>query len=49
MTSEERLIAIETKLDLLMKHFDNHLSQSFKEKIIAWGIILTAIIGFIVK
>ena len=49
MTTEERLIKIETILEDLKKDFDNHLSHHFRYSIMAWGIALAALVGLIIK
>jgi len=49
MTTDERLIKIETILNELKEDFDNHLSHHFRYTIMAWGIVLAAIVGLIIK
>jgi len=49
MTDGERLIKIETILNELKADFDNHLSHHFRYTIMAWGIVLAAVIGLIIK
>jgi len=49
MTDKERLIRIETKLDKLIQDFENHLLHHFRYNILAWSIVLAAIIGLIIK
>lgn len=49
MTTDERLIKIETILNELKVDFDNHLSHHFRYSVMAWGIVLVALIGLIIK
>ena len=49
MTTDERLIALEIKVDELIKKMDNHLVHYFKYNIMAWSVTLIAIIGLMLK
>ena len=49
MSDHDELIKIQTKLDILIKHFENHLSHHFKERMVVWAIVLAALVGLIIK
>jgi len=44
-TNGERLVSLETKLDLLIKHFENHLHLHQKIILLSLGVGLTALVG----
>lgn len=52
MTDEEiikMLYKIDERTKTIQTAIDNHLAHHFKYNILAWGIVLAAIIGLIVK
>ena len=46
-TNGERLACIEIKLDLITKHFENHLHLHGKIILISLGVGLTGLLGFV--
>lgn len=49
MSDHDEIIKIQTKLDVLIKQFDNHLNHHFRYNILAWTIALAAFIGMLIK
>jgi hypothetical protein len=48
MSDHDDLIEIKTKLDILIKHFDNHLAHHFRYSLLAWATALSAIAALVV-
>ena len=49
MNDHDLLIKINTILEELKTDFNNHLSHHFRYSVMAWGIVLVALIGLIIK
>lgn len=51
-TNKEKLSCIEIKVDLLIKHFENHLHKHYQILMLCIGTALTtgiAVVGWIIK